>query len=214
MKPEVTAEIMLSSWLQSNGIQIWYNRKIKELNNQNIFKVQGESKKKPDMVIYSQILNKYGAIEIKPAICDKNIYSAAKIITIYLKEYKENKVKYFIEGKEININFFIIATKHSIKGHLFESEIKSYPNDEEWYKILQRAKNEPPYEYNKSKQFLRTLWDEWRRSGRGKTFEPGVGILLSSCLDGIKSIPKIFYQTYEYNIRKRKTMWNVRWRKI
>lgn len=213
MKPEVKTEIMLSSWLQTNNIPVWYNRKIKELNNQNIFKVQGESRKKPDMVIYSKILNKYGAIEIKPTTFDKTIYSAAKIITTYLKEYKENKIKYYIEGKEININFFIIATKFSIDGHLFESEDKSYPNDEGWHYILQKTKNEPPYEYNKSKQFLRQLWDEWRRNNRGK-FEPGIGILLSSCLDGIESKPKIFYQTYEYNIRKRKIMWNVRWREI
>ena len=50
MKPEVKTEIMLSSWLQTNNIPVWYNRKIKELNNQNIFKVQGESRKKPGAI--------------------------------------------------------------------------------------------------------------------------------------------------------------------
>ena len=89
MKPEVIAEIILSSWLQSNNIQVWYNRKIKELNNKNIFKVQGESKKKPDMIIYSQILNKYGAVEIKPGENNKEVRDVMKIFTKYQKEYKE-----------------------------------------------------------------------------------------------------------------------------
>jgi len=80
--------------------------------------------------------------------------------------------------------------------------------------MLQKTKKEPPYEYNKSKQFLRQLWNEWRRNGRLKTFEPGVGILLSSCLDKIESKPKMCYMVYEYNTQKRKNMWNVRWQEI
>lgn len=205
MKPETETEIILNSWLQTNNIPIWHNRKIKELNNRNIFKTQGESKKKPDMIIYSKILNKYGTIEIKPGATNKDIYEASKIIR-YQKEYKEGKTKYYIEGKEININFFIIATRHSINGHLFESEIKEYPHDEKWHKVQQKTKSEPPYEYDKSKHFLRHLWAIWRQE-RGKD-EPGIGILLSSCLDSVESEPKLFYQTYENN------RWNVRWRKI
>ena len=205
IKPETQAEIILSNWLQTNNIPVWYNRKIKELNNQNIFKTQGESKKKPDMIIYSQFLKVYGAIEIKPGITNAEIYNASKIIK-YQKEYKERKTKYYIDGKEVDVNFFIVATKHSIKGHLFEKEIKITPDDEKWHKKLLKYKNEPPIEYNRSKSFLRHLWAIWREE-RGKN-EPGIGVLLSSCLDGIDSIPKIFYQTYE---NKR---WNVRWRKI
>ncbi len=206
IKPETETEIILNSWLQTNNIPIWHNRKIKELNNQIIFKTQGESRKKPDMIIYSQMLHKYGAIEIKSGITNKNIYDASKIIK-YQKEYKEGKTKYYIEGKEININFFIVATKYSVNGHLFENEIKESPHNEKWRKeILPKCKNEPPIEYNRSKSFLRQLWSIWRQE-RGKD-EPGIGILLSSCLDGIESKPKIFYQTYENN------RWNVRWRKI
>ena len=205
IKPETQAEIILSNWLQTNNIPVWYNRKIKELNNRNVFKTQGESKKKPDMIIYSQFLKVYGAIEIKPGITNAEIYNASKIIK-YQKEYKERKTKYYIDGKEVDVNFFIVATKHSIKGHLFEKEIKITPDDEKWHKKLLKYKNEPPIEYNRSKSFLRHLWAIWREE-RGKN-EPGIGILLSSCLDGIDSIPKIFYQTYE---NKR---WNVRWRKI
>ena len=204
MKPEVTAEIMLSSWLQSNGVQVWYNRKIKELNNQNIFKVQGQSRKKPDMIIYSQILNKYGAIEIKPGLISKEIYDATKIIE-YQRNYKEGKTKYYLEGKEINIDFFMIATRHSVNGHLFENESKEIPK-EEWLKTLLKIRTEPLIEYNKTKQFLRQLWSSWRKER--EKYEPGVGILLSSCLDSVESRPKIFYQTYENN------RWNVRWRKI
>ena len=114
--------------------------------------------------------------------------------------------EWIIDGKEVDVNFFIVATKHSIKGHLFEKEIKITPDDEKWHKKLLKYKNEPPIEYNRSKSFLRHLWAIWREE-RGKN-EPGIGVLLSSCLDGIESIPKIFYQTYE---NKR---WNVRWRKI
>ena len=135
IKPETQAEIILSSWLQSHGVQIWYNRKIKELNNQNIFKTQGESNKKPDMVIYSQFLKEYGAIEIKSGITNKDVYDASKIIK-YQREYKERKTKYYIDEKEININFFIVATRHSINGHLFEKETKITPDDEKWHKTL------------------------------------------------------------------------------
>ena len=205
IKPETQAEIILSSWLQSHGVQIWYNRKIKELNNQNIFKTQGESNKKPDMVIYSQFLKEYGAIEIKSGITNKDVYDASKIIK-YQREYKERKTKYYIDENEININFFIVATRHSINGHLFEKETKITPDDEKWHKTLLKYKNEPPYEYDKSKHFLRHLWAMWRDE-RGKN-EPGIGILLSSCLDSMWSKPKLFYQTYENN------RWNVRWRKI
>lgn len=207
MNAETKVEIKLFDWFIRNNIQVWFNRNIKELNNKNVFKTS--TIEKPDMIIYSNKINKYIAIEVKVAE-KKNIRDSRKII-YYQQQYK-NGVKYYIEDKEINISFFIVATENSIDGSLMYEDAIESPHDEKWHKILQQTKNEPSKEHPYTKEFTRALWNSWKtKPNKKEPLDSGIGVLLSSLLDAdIKRKPMIFVQ--EYNVNKKR--WCVRWLEI
>lgn len=205
INPETKTEIILANWFYIHGIPIWHNRKIKELNNTNLFTTKGDNKKL-DLIIYSRMNNQYIGIEIKTSMASKNIYDSNKIIE-YQQRYDNQQTKYFIDDKQIKISVFLSATENSPSGHLFQNENIEFPHDEKWHEVLQKTKQEPPKEYHKTKQFLRMLWSEWRKTRTVN--DSGIGILLSSVLDDdANNEPKMFIQIFENN------RWNVRWREI
>lgn len=199
---ETRTEIQLFEWLINKEVCVYFNRKISLLGNTFTFKTS--SKEKPDLILYSRRLNKYIAVEVKSAQEKSDLFDSNKIIN-YQQDYKNKQTKYYIEGKEIEIAYFIIATENSKEGRLFyESEIV-YPN-KTFQKVLIETKQEPPREFRRTKDFLRgNIWAAWRNK---KTFtrepnDPGIGILTSSFLNNDEWCnPKI--QVIEYsNYNKR-----------
>jgi len=207
IKPETKTEIKLADWFYQNNILVWHNRKIKELQNTNIFKTVSKTNKKPDMVIYSNLIKKYIALEIKDATKSKSVLEAGKIIN-YQNDYKNKKTFYYIDRNEIQIDSFLIATNFSRYGKLFDEDEIVFPSDEKFRKLNRIRKLEPSKEYIKSKQFLRNLWATWKTNGRTKE-DLGIGILLSSALeDDELQQPMIF--DLEHNGIK----WRKRWQRI
>lgn len=211
---EKEIEIKLSKWFELYSIPIWFNRKITGLNNNNIFYVTG-TKKKPDMVIYTQKqpINGYIGIEIKDAEETKKVFDACKIIG-YLKDHANQKSHYFINNKEIKIKVFAVATQNSPKGKIFNENLIQYPSKKKWNKVLSITKNEPEFEYRRTKDLLRSLWRQWAIIK--SIHDPGLGIILSNMLTKQYSSknPKIFFQMYYNAIYKTKKRWNVRWKLI
>lgn len=219
MNTETKVEIKLFDWLIKNGVEVYFNRTIKELNNKNIFTTT--QKEKPDLILYSHKLKKYIAVEVK--VAKKNNIRDSRKIIYYQQEYQKKNTqihlafsndlnKYFIEGKEVNISFFIVATENSINGSLMYEDAIESPHNEEWHKILQQTRNEPIKEHPYTKEFTRSLWNSWKtKPNIKKPYDSGIGVLLSSLLDAdIKRKPMIFVQ--EYNVNKKR--WCVRWLEI
>lgn len=207
---ETQTEIKLYDWLINNGIEVYFNRKIKILNNK--YKFTTNNLEKPDLILYSNKINKYIAIEVKTGTNKRDIYESHKIIS-YQQDYKNKKTEYFIDGKIIKISYFLIATENSKQGKIFNEEEIVYPDDERFHKILQKTHQEPKKEYKQTKSFLRFIWSIWRNKkiyGRLAN-DPAIGILTSSILDDDeKYLPKM--QIIEYSNIKNK--WVVKWLEI
>ena len=215
MKPEEKVEMILWSWLKSIK-----NSDIKEiyLNRKNcfgckIFKIKGE-RKIPDMII--EIENFYGkkyyAIEIKDNNKSKNVLGASKIIDKYFKNYVENKTKYYIDEKEININGFLIATQSSPKGYLFKNEEivnnLSEPEKKSKFVVTLKYKLIPVKEGKRTFEFIRTLWEWYGRIRNDYDKKLDLGILIGNSEDGFK--PYIMITSFYY----KKNRWSQRWWKM
>ena len=175
MKPEEYAEIILYTWLKTGSKikRIFFNRK----NNytENVFQVKGTHGRKPDFLI--EFDTGYGieyiATEIKSSKRGKDVYDACKILDYY-EEYFTGKAKYFIDGKEINIKHFAIATENSPEGHLLKNEkdiVDNYEDEDnpEYKKKLVDMGCYPQLEYFATALYLRILWANWRRLAKNCT---------------------------------------------
>ena len=205
---EVNSELILKSWLTSYNCIVYFNRRIKGKDNLT-FKTRG-CQKKPDLIIYSKQTQKYYAIEVKPGFPGKNIRDGSKIID-YWKDYVKKTTHYFIEDKEINITDFILATEQALIGKIFKEDKELIiPNtNEQFHKFNLEFNREPQKEYIRSKEFVRTLWANWRRADRKKEKQPGVGVLYSNILnDNQDPKPIIFTMHYESHNEK-KERWHV-----
>ncbi len=202
----------LKKWFESYNIRVWLNE------GENKFVVVG-SREKPDMVIYSQKINQYIAIEVKKGERAKDVYDASKILTYY-KQYVDG-IKYQIIDKEIKIDSFAIATLQSMFGRLFlyEDNPKStddyksteYYKKDQWMVVNKERGLEPRWEYPQTHQYLRQLWANWRLI-RKKEYSPGMGIILSNVLnekelDFAIGQPLLFDMQWEI---LKKAQWKVR----
>jgi len=215
MKPEEKAEIILWDWLKTKGKfidEVYFNRKNKL--NAPVFTTKGINKK-PDLII--KINRGYGiefiAVEVKSSEQSKNIHDAQKIIDYY-KKYVIKKTKYFIEGKEIQINHFIVATENSPKGFLFMDEINIIDNTKSndiWRKTNSRLKLEPQKEFSLTSMFVRSLWANFRffrKENTNLNFSSSIGILISNFAENNFS-PHLMIMNYNEHLKKSK--WGARW---
>jgi len=190
----------LKKWFERYNIKVWLNQ------GESSFKTK-KSQKKPDIIIYSNILKKYIAIEVKLGNIKKDVYDASKIID-YWKNYTDNNIEYYINNKKVEIYSFCIATINSIEGKLFFNDnklIDSYEKNDNW-SIIQRKYNlEPRYEFNDTKNFLRMLWANWRRL-RNKN-QAGIGIIVSNILNNKDVQPLLYDLNWEINTWKVRQKW-------
>jgi len=214
MKPEEKAEIILWDWLRKKGT-IYFNRTNK-LNCPS-FTTKGIHKK-PDLIVKINrgYKNEFIAIEVKSSDQSKNIHDARKIIDYY-KRFINKKTKYFIDGKEIKINHFVVATENSPKGYLFMNEIhltNNFESNDLWRKTNSKYKLEPKKEYSLTSMWLRRLWADFRFFR--KDFEnfknfPSLGIIISNFSENDFE-PYLMIMNYNSHIKKPK--WGARWWKI
>lgn len=189
---ETQDEFILYTWLKGYGLNVWINRKTKYTNN--TFTTKGKNQK-PDIIVQDQE-GKYVAIEVKNNVKNKDVYNAVKIIR-YRENYEKKTTKYFIEGKEIEIKSFLVATRYSLTGQLF-SEPKSLINEQEY-------PNHPKREYPSTKVYTRILWAINRENKENK--KCGIGVLLSGVLDNpLNSHP------YKFSVEKENNAWGVVWK--
>ena len=175
---ECDAEIILWQWLKENKNinDVYFNRKNEV--NAKIFKVKGETKEIPDLVISCILFGKeeYIAIEVKNGEESINVIQSNKILNIYYKNYIEGRTEYFINDKKILISKFIVATQYSKFGNLIrdgdiiETNGSGFENDS-WIN-----KNVPLLEYSKTKLFGRMLIHNFSEFRKKNNIKSGCGI--------------------------------------
>jgi len=186
MNPEEESEIVLWDWLKTKGInvkEVYFNR-INKLNAPT-FQTSGLNKK-PDFIV--KIDRGYGtefiAIEIKNTKNSRNVHDSGKIL-LYYENFILKKTKYLIDGKEIEVKHFVVATEKSKEGKLFNEDdtiISNQDSSDEWRKTNSKLKLIPEFEYQRTSDFLRRLWAEWRTLRKKLDFKesPSIGILIAN----------------------------------
>lgn len=182
MKAEEKGKLIISSWLNENGFTIYWEKK--NQYSYPIFKTIGMKGKKPDLLLYSSLLNSWIAIEFKSPF-GRNIRESDKIIN-YCTLSKEGKIKYSVDNKEVIPLVFLVATEYSKEGKLFydDNTIKRTLDIN-----TARTWGVPLIEYTRTHDFSRNLIKLWKIEDRDKKYS--VGILLS-----LNKEPYIFFMTY------------------
>jgi len=214
MNPEREVEIKLWDWLKtkSNNVKEVYFNSVNEVNAP-VFKVIGNCKI-PDLIVrFENSYTKkyeYMAIEVKDASKSINVRNGTKIYSEYLKNYIENKTKYFIKDKEIQIKHFSLATQYSPEGHLKNNEKLEF-NDRVRGQSFGN-KNVPFFEFISTKEIYRGMLSDYSANRKSKKLIsiplPSLGILISDVLlnfdmteletqPGMKGNP--IYQCTTYN---------------
>ncbi len=191
MRPEEKVEIQLWQWLQveQKNIKVYFNRKNKL--NCKVFTTKGINMK-PDLIIcfFDTFKGKqYIAIEVKDGGTNRNIFDAYKIFSTYYKNFVQGKTKYFIDNEEVKINHFVVGTQFSLYGKIFFDDniivdnIDKGQNDV-WRKMSAKNKTLPRCEYEKTRNYLRSLWSMFRefRNKNTQEVKPSLGILESDIL--------------------------------
>jgi hypothetical protein len=213
IKPEEKAEIILWDWLKTKSQfveEVYFNR-INKLNSP-VFTTKGINKK-PDLII--KIDRGFGvefiAVEVKTG-SDRNIHDSGKIL-VYYENYVDESTKYYIDHNKIKINHFCVASLNSINGCLFGSnewisnELKSgdtYRQQSQKFGFL------PKWETQRTSDFQRRLWAEWRNLKKKLNLErkelPSIGVLLSK-----KDTPNPYIFIMWWT---KKNKWGQRWWKL
>ena len=187
-------EKILYTWLTGYNKKVWVNRKTTYTNN--TFSTKGKNEK-PDLLIQNSN-GEIHAIEVKDNAKRKDVYDAVKIIR-YRENYEKGTTKYYIEGKEVRIKSFLVATANAIKGQVFE-EPKALLNEQEY-------PNHPKREFPSTKTYLRILWALHRETKEQK--KCGIGVLLSGVLDNEKD-----FSPYKFSQEKEADRWVVTWTRL
>lgn len=187
MRPEEESELILWDWLKTKGNveEVYFNR-TNELG-WKVFTTSGINKK-PDFVVLIErgYGKEYIAIEIKNASSSRNVHDSGKIL-MYYENFIKRQTHYFINETEIKINHFVIATEQSLKGKLFleDETIISNVNSTDWMRQNgSKFGMLPEFEYQRTSDFVRRLWAEWRTFKKENKLEkqelPSIGILISN----------------------------------
>lgn len=183
MKPEESAKVVLSGWLLKNWIDVWWEQR--NSHGYKTFSVKGTHGRRPDMILKT-VIDNYFVVEVKTGEESRSLMSASKILDYY-SDFVSGKAKYFVNNKEIEPSLFLIATKYSVDGKLFENDSLIQKGETSTGRLTaQRFGSIPKNEYRRSSDFVRTLWQtsRWKKI---KHVPYGVGIVLSE-----SSIPVFF----------------------
>lgn len=173
MAPTNEKKVMLalSKWMEPFNTEIWWNQK-----NEYYPVFHSEGSGRSDIIIKNK--NQYYLIECKHAVKDSNIYDAF----FQTLNYATNSTNYFINDVKCEISGFVVATEHSISGHLFNDSGEVIRTTTEFSegRISAIYRGEiPKTEYSMTEEFTRLLW----RGIDVFNINCSIGVLLSNKLN-------------------------------
>jgi len=163
--------LVLSNWMSHFNIDVWWNQK-----NEHYPVFHTKGRKRSDLLIKSN--NNYYVIECKNANHKKNIYDSF----FQLLDYSIDTTVYLINKKPVITSGFLLATEHSINGHLFDPKYDVLMTMEDFGEGRRFAVNKgeiPKTEYSMTEAICRMLW----RGIYKYNIEYPIGVLLSNKLN-------------------------------
>ena len=194
----------LTRWLFSNGFFVYWEHK--NIYGYPTFNVKG-MREKPDLLIRRKENPNWfvTAIEVKqPNGAD--VRDGSKILR-YWQNYVGCKTTYHIGEEQVYPKYFLVGTRCSMSGRLFESDTNIKPiNDNGRIRAIEMGMI-PCNEFTETFGYVRQLWVNWRdvfarREGTG------LGVLLSSVLDDDGCRPGFMYEGYN----SMNNRWRQYWR--
>lgn len=190
----------ISKWLEADGWLVYWN--CKNEYGWPVFNTKGISRK-PDIVAIKNTV--IVAIEMKSPTTG-HIIKGHKIVD-YCINYINKKTQYFIEGKKLVVNKFLLATRCSPKGKLHEWDQTYRPIGKGRQKVLDKNLGLlPQNEFTGTYLTTRSIWGEFGRRHKG-VFDTEIGVLLSGCLDNKEPTPYSLIQYYNLEWHGRKQRW-------
>jgi hypothetical protein len=209
MKPEEKAEVIIWQALRPFVKEIYFNRKNKI--HAPVFYCTGY--KTPDILLKTNN-NKFIVMEVKPANKDAKVQSGKnQLLERYYFPFMVGAVEYFIEGKQISPDHFILMTEMMVlKGYLFENREDLIDNleDSDRHKeiCIKKYKIMPRFEYSRTYDLTRSLFSQLKefRDQNPKLIvkRPGLGIIMKD------------YETKEYMLFSMSyyKQWGHRYRRL
>jgi len=192
VKSEEQAKILLADWLQRNGNEVWWEQKNRY--GYDVFRVLGTSGSKPDLLFRNKHIRHFYAIEVKSGDKSKGILSASKIIDYY-SDFVSGKAKYYVNGDLIGPLHFLVATSYSIENRIFKNDtLITEAEKSDGRKLAISYGMVPKEEYHRTSDYVRSLWEEWRRR-KIRTKPHGIGILLAEICSPILFVQEISWRT-------------------
>lgn len=181
---ETESENTLIDWFTKHSIPVYVNRISESLHTKNKFTTTGV-RYKPDLLINTKT-HGWIAIEVKVGDSNRSLGESGKIIN-YWQDYSDKLVRYFVDGNEIIISFFAIATGHSPKGKLLVDETEF---------VYQDYPRHPQMEFTLTKLFCRNVFQQFRlKKNRNEIPDEsaGWGVILSSALNRDSTCKPFFF---------------------
>lgn len=216
MKPEQQTEILLYGWLKPKVKEIYFNQK--NLLDAPVFKVKGLNYRRvPDFIVHTN-QNKFIAIEIKPTSKDNSKVNEGQmqLFDDQYVNYIKGELQFFINGEEIEINTFLLATDHSKDSSLFNlkdghDNLRDNLKDADQHRAacILKYKTMPRFEYVRTHDLVRNLFKTHKqflkRNIELVKKEAGLGILMAD----YETKEPFIYIKQKYNDRWGQHYWNL-----
>lgn len=179
--PEDRTKRKLTQWLENHGATVYWEKR--NAFSYPTFYVK-DTAEKPDLLV--ELDGEVLAVETKSGRSKAEVYDARTQLRGYWFNYVQPDNLYIVDGgdRQLDIDGFVTATKHSIDGHLFpipdESLLPpSTYSDGRKFAIEQGFI--PPLEYNMTEQHVRSLWRDIKQAD--VSGGAAIGSLLSTALE-------------------------------
>lgn len=184
---EENVKHLLTSWLRTFNVEVYWEKR----NEWGYPTFKSAVLSKPDLIIKKRYSGGTFALEVKDANGgDMNVLDSFTQISKYAKA----DTNYFIDDNNVKINGFLVATQHSINGHLFNGETIKPADKGRLFAIGRRQV--PSREYDKTLNFIRLLW----RNAKSWNIDIPTGALLSNILNVENNIaPMLFFKTQKWS---------------
>jgi len=177
--PEDQVRLQLSRWLRNAGADVYWDKD--HAYGWNTF--DPGSAARPDLLIVGAERNY--AVEVKPGDDSSKVFDALPQIVDYWKSVVDGDTDYRVNGKPVDVDAFVLATKHSPHGRLLSAHGQSEvmrTNYSEGRQAAMNAGQLPEREFNATERLVRAVW-RFSKNQRPEA-TTGIGALLSSYLDG------------------------------
>lgn len=183
---QIETKRKLMEWIK-NTTDCFVYTDSKQTGGDGLFVVKGTSGAKPDFVI-TKLIDGYKwniAVEVKPGVT-RQLTDAMFQCVRYAGQYLNEDAKYYVQGEQLKIHVFCVATANSELGFLYDKEKELGP--ESFVKGDFLNFPEKPMTYN----YWRILFRLWKNSIKEyleKTSEytkkpPKIGILVAELKEG------------------------------